>query len=301
MPSLYPGQKARKLAEEAKIRYESAVENLKKDEATTNRLAERYGDIQLHVMTTTVRRFIKFLENSGRKTSESDKKILEGINFSVQQINEYKAATMNAESYLVGAVKSATAATAGYSGAIGIATSIGAASTGTAISSLSGAAAWNATLAWFGGGAIAAGGGGMAVGTIVLGSITVVPALAIGGFFAAREGKKAMTKAREYEAQVNVAIAEIEFAREFAQQVSSRITELRGIFEEINSRAIAGLDNLEAHVIDSKINTDKFQHVGLLMKGLIEILKTPVLNPQGQLNLGVVKILDKYRTLSGNK
>lgn len=301
MPSLYPGQKARKLAEEAKIRYESAVENLKKDEATTNRLAERYGDIQLHVMTTTVRRFIKFLENSGRKTSESDKKILEGINFSVQQINEYKAATMNAESYLVGAVKSATAATAGYSGAIGIATSIGAASTGTAISSLSGAAAWNATLAWFGGGAIAAGGGGMAVGTIVLGSITVVPALAIGGFFAAREGKKAMTKAREYEAQVNVATAEIEFAREFAQQVSSRITELRGIFEEINSRAIAGLDDLEAHVIDSKIDTDKFQHVGLLMKGLIEILKTPVLNPQGQINLGVVKILDKYRTLSGNK
>ena len=301
MPSLYPGQKARKLAEEAKIRYESAVENLKKDEATTNRLAERYGDIQLHVMTTTVRRFIKFLENSGRKTSESDKKILEGINFSVQQINEYKAATMNAESYLGGAVKSATAATAGYSGAIGIATSIGAASTGTAISSLSGAAAWNATLAWFGGGAIAAGGGGMAVGTIVLGSITVVPALAIGGFFAAREGKKAMTKAREYEAQVNVAIAEIEFAREFAQQVSSRITELRGIFEEINSRAIAGLDDLEAHVIDSKIDTDKFQHVGLLMKGLIEILKTPVLNPQGQLNLGVVKILDKYRTLSGNR
>ena len=301
MPSLYPGQKARKLAEEAKIRYESAVENLKKDEATTNRLAERYGDIQLHVMTTTVKRFIKFLENSGRKTSESDKKILEGINFSVQQINEYKAATMNAESYLGGAVKSATAATAGYSGAIGIATSIGAASTGTAISSLSGAAAWNATLAWFGGGAIAAGGGGMAVGAIVLGSITVVPALAIGGFFAAREGEKAMTKAREYEAQVNVAIAEIEFAREFAQQVRSRITELRGIFEEINSRAIAGLDDLEAHVIDSKIDTDKFQHVGLLMKGLIEILKTPVLNPQGQLNLGVVKILDKYRTLSGNK
>ncbi|MCY7332151.1 MAG: hypothetical protein LH649_05725 [Pseudanabaena sp. CAN_BIN31] len=301
MPSLYPGQKARKLAQEAKIRYESAVENLKKDEATTNRLAERYGDIQLHVMTTTVKRFIKFLENSGRKTSESDKKILEGINFSVQQINEYKAATMSAEKYLVGAVKSATAATAGYSGAIGLATSIGAASTGTAISSLSGAAAWNATLAWFGGGAIAAGGGGMAVGTIVLGSITVVPALAIGGFFAAREGAKAMTKAREHEAQVNVAIAEMEVAKEFAQQVRSRITELRGVFEEINSRAIVGLDYLEDHVSDAQIDADKFQQVGLLMKGLIEILKTPVLAPQGQLNLGVVKILDKYRTLSGNK
>ncbi|MBD2187997.1 hypothetical protein [Pseudanabaena mucicola] len=252
MPSFYPGQKAKRVAQEAKIRYESAFENLKKDETTTNRLAERYGDIQLYVMTSTVKRFINFLENSGRRTSESDKQILEGIDFSVQQINEYKAATVNAEKYLMGAVKSATAATAGYTGAIGVATSIGAASTGTAISSLSGAAAWNATLAWFGGGAIAAGGGGMAVGAIVLGSITVVPALAIGGFFAAREGEKAMTRARQYEAQVNVAIAEMEVAGEFAQQVRSRITELRGVFEEINSRIIIGLDYLEAHVSDSQ-------------------------------------------------
>jgi hypothetical protein len=301
MPSFYLGQKAKRVAQEAKIRYESAFENLKKDETTTNRLAERYGDIQLYVMTSTVKRFINFLENSGRRTSESDKQILEGIDFSVQQINEYKAATVNAEKYLMGAVKSATAATAGYTGAIGVATSIGAASTGTAISSLSGAAAWNATLAWFGGGAIAAGGGGMAVGAIVLGSITVVPALAIGGFFAAREGEKAMTRAREYEARVNVAIAEMEVAGEFAQQVRSRITELRGIFEEINSRIIVGLDYLETHVSDSQIDAEKFQQIGLLMKGLIEILKTPVLNPQGQLNLGVVKILNKYRTLSGNK
>lgn len=48
----------------------------------------------------------------------------------------------------------------------------GAASTGTAISSLSGAAATNATLAWLGGGSLAAGGGGMAAGTAVLGTIT---------------------------------------------------------------------------------------------------------------------------------
>ena len=42
------------------------------------------------------------------------------------------------------------------------------ASTGSAIAGLSGAAATNATLAWLGGGAIAAGGGGMAAGAVVL-------------------------------------------------------------------------------------------------------------------------------------
>ncbi|MDF5718281.1 MAG: hypothetical protein PUP93_31545 [Rhizonema sp. NSF051] len=71
--------------------------------------------------------------------------------------------------------KAAGAAAAGYGGAITVATSVGVASTGTAISTLSGAAATNAMLAWFGGGAIAAGGGGMALGAAVLGGITVLP------------------------------------------------------------------------------------------------------------------------------
>ncbi len=48
--------------------------------------------------------------------------------------------------------------------AIWVATTFGTASTGTAISALSGAAATNAALAWLGGGALAAGGGGMAAG-----------------------------------------------------------------------------------------------------------------------------------------
>lgn len=45
-----------------------------------------------------------------------------------------------------------------------VATTFGTASTGTAISALSGAAAKNAALAWLGGGSLAAGGGGMAAG-----------------------------------------------------------------------------------------------------------------------------------------
>ena len=56
----------------------------------------------------------------------------------------------------------------GPTAAMGIATTFGVASTGTAISALSGAAATNAALAWLGGGALAAGGGGMAAGNAFL-------------------------------------------------------------------------------------------------------------------------------------
>lgn len=56
----------------------------------------------------------------------------------------------------------------GPTAAMGVATTFGVASTGTAISSLSGAAATNAALAWLGGGALATGGGGMVAGEAFL-------------------------------------------------------------------------------------------------------------------------------------
>lgn len=59
-------------------------------------------------------------------------------------------------------------ATLGPTMAMGIATTFGVASTGTAISALSGVAATNAALAWLGGGALAVGGGGMVAGEAFL-------------------------------------------------------------------------------------------------------------------------------------
>jgi membrane protein implicated in regulation of membrane protease activity len=59
---------------------------------------------------------------------------------------------------------------------------LGSASTGAAISGLSGVAATNATLAWFGGGALAAGGAGVSGGMAMLGGIVAVPLVAIASF-----------------------------------------------------------------------------------------------------------------------
>ena len=56
----------------------------------------------------------------------------------------------------------------GPTATMAVATTFGTASTGTAISVLSGTAATNAALAWLGGGALAAGGGGMAAGSTFL-------------------------------------------------------------------------------------------------------------------------------------
>lgn len=79
-----------------------------------------------------------------------------------------------------------------YNGTMLLAT----ASTGTAISSLSGVAATNATLAWLGGGSLAAGGYGMAGGMMVLGGIVAGPALAIFGHILGNKGEEALNNAR---------------------------------------------------------------------------------------------------------
>jgi hypothetical protein len=63
----------------------------------------------------------------------------------------------------------------GAAGAWTLVAFAGTASTGTAISTLSGVAAHNAILAWFGGGALVAGGAGMAGGMMVLGGLIAAP------------------------------------------------------------------------------------------------------------------------------
>lgn len=81
-------------------------------------------------------------------------------------------------------------------GAYGAAQALACASTGTAIASLSGAAATNATLAFFGGGSLAAGGWGMAGGAMVLGGLVAGPALLVMGLVAGKTADKNLNQAK---------------------------------------------------------------------------------------------------------
>ncbi|MGB1258204.1 MAG: hypothetical protein ACPG51_20190 [Thiolinea sp.] len=94
--------------------------------------------------------------------------------------------------------------------AMAVATTFGAASTGTAISALSGAAATNAALAWLGGGALAAGGGGMAAGNALLALAGPVgwaiggTALVGGTMFARSKNKKVAEAANNKRREIEV-------------------------------------------------------------------------------------------------
>jgi hypothetical protein len=76
---------------------------------------------------------------------------------------------------------------------------LGTASTGVAIGGLHGAAATNAALAWFGGGSLATGGGGMIAGKLALVNVVFLPIAAIAGIAAHVNATDIDGKAREIE------------------------------------------------------------------------------------------------------
>jgi hypothetical protein len=203
----------------------------------------------------------------------------------------------------VGGLKVVGVASAASQGTLGLIGLFGTASTGTAISGLSGVAAWNATLAWLGGGSLAAGGGGMALGTVVLGGITVGPALMIGGFVLGGEGKKALTKAIEYAKEVDNKIAQLDKSKGFLGQVQRRIKELQYLVNSLNSRAIKGLNELESRAnfnLHLEEDATKFRELLLLIKASSEIMKLPILDEKGKLTKATENLQEKYRHLLKN-
>ena len=121
----------------------------------------------------------------------------------------------------------------------------GAASTGTPIITLSGAALTNATLAALGGGSLAAGGGGMALGATVLGAATLGVGLMVGGIIFHATGEKLSNEADKVWAQMGKAEVKI-------NKICAHLTELRetassyfdtlSIVNEVYQRHLNGLN-----------------------------------------------------------
>lgn len=117
---------------------------------------------------------------------EESQKVLIGGLRKHTQVSVLKTLTESAAGAIAGVGMGAGTAAGVFSAVSAAAT----ASTGTAIASLSGAAASSATLAWLGGGTLAAGGMGVAGGTAVLTGIVALPALLAVGAVLVWKGRR---------------------------------------------------------------------------------------------------------------
>ena len=112
-----------------------------------------------------------------------------------------------------GAAAGAAVGSAAAYGTFVAVASFGTASTGAAISGLSGVAATNAALAWLGGGTLAAGGAGVVGGTMALATIVAAPAVILfaGGLWLMT--KRNRKQQQELATQLNEAEAELAATR----------------------------------------------------------------------------------------
>ena len=100
-----------------------------------------------------------------------------------------------------------------------------------------------------------------------------------------------------YEVKANTEIAKLDTFEDFLGQVQRRITELKDLVKTLNDRASEGLTELESKPFERERDSGKFQQVALLIKALAEIMKTQVLDAEGNLNQATATFKAKYRAI----
>lgn len=137
--------------------------------------------------------------------------------------------TLDAAELAKSAAKGLVAGASTAMGAWALAGSYGVASTGTALASLSGAAAQSATLAWFGGGSLAAGGAGAAGGAALIGGVVAVPALAVVAILAHSRANKQIAQIARDSATIEKAINDMMSLALVIDLTEQRARELIGV------------------------------------------------------------------------
>lgn len=263
---------AKELGESAERRYKRRQNELDETRDEINSVFEELGQLKMEIFKNQIKHIVQILHNTNNKHVKSE---ISGFNstFTIDELRQMEKMVQISLDLSTNVGSSAmTGALAGL-GAYGSIPMIATASTGTAISTLSGAAATNATLAWLGGGSLAAGGFGMTGGMIALGGIVAGPALAVGGFMLASKAEEALTKAYGYAAQVDEAIAEMDLIaenlkglRQNAKEIKYTLMKLVKRFEEVRV---------------NHAEEPNFHAMLVMGKAIKELLNTPIMSEDG--------------------
>ncbi len=293
---------AREIYDDAEALVNSAKSDVEKARGEANESLESLGQAKLDVVQNTLEPFwntfkkIKHIEVSqsfGMDELNSD------FSEKMKQLGDMDNLINALGGGALGGVAAGGLVALGAYGAIG---TFGVASTGAAISGLAGAAATNATLAWLGGGSLAAGGLGVAGGTAVLGGIVAGPALAIMGCVMNAKAEENFYKAkREYKKAEGIA-EELKTAATMCKSIAKRgdmfKMQLRKLAEEKMNGLNCNLSAIVAQKTDYRTFTDVEKNVVAASVStavaIKSILDTPLLSEEGRLTDESEKLLATF-------
>ena len=284
---------AKDLEATARSTVEKAQRGLESARSRCAGALRRLGELKLDVWNHQLGRFVllfgKLRNVDLRGQARLDR--LDAKQFTNEDLAEMKTySRLASELASGGATALGSGVLAGFA-SLGGATMFVSASTGTAISSLSGVAATNATLAWFGGGSLALGGAGMAGGVAVLGGIVAAPVLAVGGLVLAAKARKRLAVAKVGHAEARKAAAEFDTATSAVDQIYTVATQFQQMIVDLDERLGRVLDELAALMAECGVDYSKYSerqkrmvHIALVFaQGTKTVLDAPILNEEGSL------------------
>jgi len=302
-------KEAKEVKKHAEDKINIASEATENKKMVLNQSLESYANVKISAIKNTICIFVEYLKEIGQRNKGREYEALKSINIKREDVAEITDLGISSANLAKGAMGSAAIGTIALFGTkaavIGSVTAFASASTGTAISSLSGAAATNALLAFLGGGAVSSGGGGIAAGAIVLGGITAgafagVGALT-GGILLSAHGSKALTKAMKYSAEVDKAVATLGKSWVAMDGIMERVKELKELTLMLEQRAVDEMKKLKPLVPNFDTNNLQhkkvFQKTALLMKSIGEIANTPILDENGTITVDSVVVAGKIRSI----
>lgn len=292
---------ANDLAERAERRMQSAQHKINRAKEKTTATIQELGKLKIKACANQISEFVEIyskIKNVQLKDSVGLEEIRK-LNISEEKIREMNQTALSAQSILSGGLAGIGAGILLGWGTYGGVIALGAASTGTAIAGLSGAAATNATLAWLGGGALAAGGGGMALDSAILGGIIAGPALLVAGSVWGAKAEAKLNQARtnmaevkRIEAQIDAAIAQLNIIEKNAEQLYRLLENLLIVLDRANN---AMRKVVERETEWKKYSTDDKNTIITAMKtvqAVKVIIDTPLLSENGVLTQDIRTVLE---------
>ena len=294
-------KEAKRVNQNAEELIEEAKETIETARKFSSGSLEILGKKKLFILDNNIERFIRVFEKIKNIDFQDSIGLDELRKFRIdsQSFTELREMSGYASSIVSGiaggAVGGALAAFGAYSGAM----AFGAASTGTAIAALSGAAATNATLAFLGGGSLAAGGLGMAGGMAVLGGLVAGPALAIMGFVLGAKASKNLDNAYSNYAEAKKIAEELNTGALLCNSIRRRSYMFHRLFIRLDILFLRLINELEQIVSKNGKNYRKYKteqkHVVAQIcsvAGAIKaVLDTPILTEDGCLTPQSEKIM----------
>ena len=286
--------KADSINKESNALIQTATDRLNRQREACGKALRVLGEEKMFVLNSSIRSFLDAftqIKNVDFQDSEGLEE-LRKFHIDEKEFAELRDMTNFALNIAGGVLAGGAGGALVALGAYGAVQALAVASTGTAIASLSGAAATNATLAFFGGGSLAAGGLGMAGGTAVLGGLVAGPALLVMGFVFDAAASKKLEQALTNKAEAERISEELNTGSVQCEAIRRRTYMFYNLLARLDTRFLPLIwkmediireegDDFSQYSNDSKRVIASCASVAMTIKS---ILDTPLLTDDGLLN-----------------